>query len=40
MKMSMNKNLKYQNEKYFIEDIENKNKNLLWTIIANYIYKL
>ena len=40
MKMFINENLKYQNGKYFIQDTENKNKNLLWTIDANCIYKL
>ena len=40
MNVFINQNLKYHNDKYFIQDIENKNKNLLRTIIANCIYAL
>ena len=39
-KISINGNLKYQNDKYFIQDIEEINKNLLLTINANCIYEL
>ena len=39
MKISIKGNLKHQNDKYFIQDLENINKNLLCTITVNCIYE-